>query len=124
MPCICQDEFLGTPAQARPSTSAIKCEQKGVWRVYREAAEQTNNIHLVAYTTFCYFWRTLVPSIVVMKPQFDLCWQCQQNRTAITRSVNSSDSEKSAVINNALEHLRIVKMERAHSKSKDSIHCC
>ena len=99
---------------------------KGVWRVYHEAAEQDNRIHTVAYSTFCYLWRVLVPSIVVMKPRSDLCWQCQQNSTAITRTANSSDSEKSSVLSDALDHLRIVEMERSHYKSvceecKDSV---
>ena len=102
-----------TDIQLLPSSVS----KRAVWRVYHEAAEGANTIHSVAYSTFCYLWRTLVPSIVVMKPRSDLCWQCQQNSTAITRSANLSDSEKSAVLGDALEHLRIVKMERSHYKS-------
>ena len=30
-----------------------------------------------AYTTFLDYWRQLVPNIIVMKPQKDLCWTCQ-----------------------------------------------
>ena len=52
-----------------------------------------------------------------MKPRSDLCWQCQQNSTAIMRTANLSDSEKSATIESALEHLRIVKQERTLYKS-------
>lgn len=97
-----------------------------MWRVYHEAAEQDDSIHTVAYSTFCYLWRVLVPSVVVMKPRSHLCWQCQQNSTAITRTANSSDLEKSSVLGDALDHLWIVKMERSHYKSvceecKDSI---
>ena len=96
-----------------------------MWRVYHEAAEGANTIHPVAYSTFCYLWRTLVPSIVVMKPRSDLCWQCQHNSTIITRSANSSESETSAVLGDTLEHLQIVKMERSHKsvceECKDSM---
>ena len=88
-----------------------------VWRVYHEAAEEANTIHPVAYTTFCCLWRTLMPSIVVMKPRSDLCWQCQQNSATIMHTANLSEADKTTTISDALEHLRIVKMERAHYKS-------
>ena len=42
--------------------------KRTVWRVYHEATEVVDTVHAVAYTTFCLLWRTLVPSIVVMKP--------------------------------------------------------
>ena len=82
-----------------------------VWKVYHEAAEAEGTIHPVAYTTFCYLWRTLVPSVVVMKPRSDLCWQCQQNSAAIVHMANGSEAEKTTTISDALEHLRVVKME-------------
>lgn len=91
--------------------------KRAVWRVYHEAAEAVDEIHPVAYTTFCLLWRTLVPSIVVMKPRSDLCWQCQQNSIAIMRTANASDVEKSSTIGDALEHLRIVKIERSYYKT-------
>ena len=43
----------------------------------------------------------------------DLCWQCQKASTAIQRSANLSEEEKSEVVRSAQEHLRIVKMERS-----------
>ena len=61
--------------QLLPSSTS----KRAVWKVYHEAAEAESTIHPVAYSTFCYLWRTLVPSVVVMKPRSDLCWQCQQN---------------------------------------------
>lgn len=88
-----------------------------IWEVYHKAAEADGTIHPVAYTTFCYLWRKLVPSILVMKPRSDLCWQCQQNSAAIVRTANSLDAVKSQAIMEALEHLRIVKTESAHYKS-------
>ena len=101
--------------------------KRAIWRVYHTAAESDSSIQAVAYSTFCYLWRTLLPSIVVLKPQSDLCWQCQQNSSAIVRSVNSSVAEKSAAISEALEHLRVVKLERTYCKSvcdecKASVH--
>jgi len=97
-----------------------------VWKVYHDAAEAEGTIHPVAYTTFCYLRRTLVPSVVVMKPRSDLCWQCQQNSAAIVCMANASEAEKTSTMSDALEHLRVVKMERAHYKAtckecKDSV---
>ena len=91
--------------------------KRAVWRVYCSAAEAVSTVHVVAYSTFCYLWRTLVPSIVVLKPRSDLCWQCQQNSASIVCTANSSDVEKSTAISDALEHLRIVKLERSYYKS-------
>ena len=72
----------------------------------------------VAYTTFCRLWRVLLPSIIIMKPMSDLCWQCQQNSTAILRAANSPDAEKFATLKDAEEHLRIVQLERSFYKTK------
>ena len=64
---------------------------------------------------------------VVLKPRSNLCWQCQQNSASIVCTANSSEAEKSTVISDALEHLRIVKLERSYYKSvcdecKGSVH--
>ena len=48
-----------------------------------------------------------------MKPMSDLCWQCQQNSTAILRAANHPDAEKSDAIKAAEEHLTIVQKERS-----------
>ena len=99
--------------QLLPSSST----KRAIWRVYYAATEAKGSIHSVAYSTFCDLWRTLLPSIIIMKPQTDLCWQCQQNSTAIARTSNSPEADKMTAINDALEHLRVVKMERAYYKS-------
>ena len=52
-----------------------------------------------------------------MKLRSDLCWQCQQNSASIVRLANGSEAEMSATISDALEHLRVVKMERAQYKA-------
>ena len=54
----------------------------------------------VSYSTFTSLWRQLVPHVVVMKPMSDLCWQCQKKTTAITRSANRPEEEKTLVCNN------------------------
>ena len=66
------------------------------------------NIYPVRYTSFCRLWRSLVPSVTIMKPMTDLCWQCQQNNNAVIRSANSTELEKSLTLKKAEEHLRIV----------------
>ena len=52
-----------------------------------------------------------------MKPRSDLCWQCQQNSATIVRMANGSEAEKSSTLSDAVEHLRVVKMERAQYKA-------
>ena len=67
-----------------------------IWELYLQAAA-TSLMRAVAYSTFIQLWRQLLPSIVVMKPMSDLCWVCQQNSTAIMRSANCPEEEKSTV---------------------------
>ena len=57
-----------------------------------------------------------MPSVVVMRPRSDLCWQGQQNSAVIVRMANCSEVKTSA-ISDVLEHLRMVKMERAQHKA-------
>ncbi len=90
-----------------------------VWKNYHEAATGSDVIHSVAYTTFCRLWRTLLPSILILKPMSDLCWQCQRNSTAILRAANHPDTEKSVILKAAENHLEKVQLERSFYKT-----CC
>ena len=85
--------------------------KKGIWYIYREAEEQ--GTHTVAYSTFNKIWKSQLPYVVLMKPMTDLCWKCQQNSNAIVQAANSSETAKSATVDEALEHLRIVQIERS-----------
>lgn len=85
--------------------------------MYHTAAEEDANAHAVAYTTFGRLWRTLLPSVIIMKPMTDLCWTCHRNSTAILQAVNTSEASKSSTIREAKEHLRIVQIERSFYKS-------
>ena len=67
-----------------------------IWELYIQAAA-TSLMRAVAYPTFNQLWRQLLPNVVVMKPMSDLCWVCQQNSTAIMRSANRPEEEKSTV---------------------------
>ena len=66
---------------------------------------------------FCCLWRTLLPSVIIMKPMADFCWICHQNSTVILRAANSSEASKSSTLKEAEEHLRIVQVERSFYKS-------
>ena len=87
--------------------------KRGIWKVYQAAAISDSSVSTVGYSTFTRLWRSLLPSIVIMRPMTDLCWQCQKASTAIQRSANLSDEEKSEAVRSAQEHLRIVKVERS-----------
>ena len=67
---------------------------RGIWKTYHSAADEEANIHAVAYTTttLCHLWRSLLPSVIIMKPMTDLCWTCHQNSTAILRAANCSEA--------------------------------
>ena len=67
-----------------------------IWELYIQAAV-TSLMRAVSYSTFTQLWRQLLPNVVVMKPMSDLCWVCQQNSTAIMRSANRPEEEKSTV---------------------------
>ena len=106
-------EYRRSDLQLLPSSVS----KRAIWRTYNSAAEADGTIHPVAYSTFCYLWRKLIPSIIVMKPRSDLCWQCQQNSTAIMKVANQPEADKSEAYKTALEHLNIVKTERKHYKT-------
>jgi len=69
--------------------------KNSIWKQYLQAAANSS-MRALAYPTFTQLWRQLLPHILVMKPMSDLCWVCQQNSTAITRSANHPE-EKSTV---------------------------
>ena len=106
------------------------CDLQGIWGVYKGCCEQVNS-RVLGYTTFCSYWRQLLPQIVITKPRTDLCWQCQTNSTLIVKAINKSTEEKSKVrimlvifnyvtfiyfkaIKSAEEHIGLVQKERAH----------
>ena len=70
--------------------------KKSIWRQYCDTCDSLS-AHAAAYSTFCRVWQKFLPHIVVSRPMTDLCWRCQQNSTAIVRSVNLSEGEKSEV---------------------------
>ena len=98
--------------------------------------QESTSLAVIKYSTFCSYYRQLLPHVVIAKPRIDLCWQCQQNSTTIVRSTNKFAEEKSLVviaqlnildipfhflkaITVAEEHINSVKQERAHYQQ-----CC
>ena len=69
--------------------------KNGIWELYIQSA--SSGLLSVAYSTFTQLWHQLLPHILVMKPMSDLCWIFQQNSTAIVRSTNKPEEDKSAV---------------------------
>ncbi len=54
--------------------------KRKLWQIYHQATIDTDNVHAAAYSTFCILWRKLLPSIIIMKPMTDLCWECQKKQ--------------------------------------------
>ncbi len=104
--------YSRTDIKLLPSSTS----KRKIWNIYKETAEQAKTC-VIAYTTFCRLWKTQLPCIMIMKPMTDLCWKSQQNGNSIMLAANSSDSIKSARIEEALEHLRIVQIERSHYRT-------
>lgn len=91
--------YKSSDVQLLPSSTS----KHNVWELYQEAAS-IDSMRPVGYSTFTRLWRELLPYVVVMKPMTDLCWLCQQNSAAITRSSNRPVEEKTMVcVMNMLE---------------------
>ena len=74
--------------------------KQSVWVEYVHA-HSTLTVRIASYRSFCRLWDRFRPSLLITKPKSDLCWQCQQNSTALTTSGNKSLEEKTQV---ALQH--------------------
>lgn len=64
-------------------------------------------------TSFLRVWHNYLPHIVVARPMTDLCWQCRKNNLAIQRSANMPDEQKESTLQEHLDHLHVVREERA-----------
>ena len=86
--------------------------------VYRDyvtaskALQDTGEVRIILYRQLRRLWQELVPFMTTMKPSGDLCFVCQENVTAIMRSTNLPEDEKSENLKSAEEHLIIAKDER------------
>ncbi len=78
--------------QLLPSTTT----KRAVWMLHHDTSTRMGE-RAVAYSTFCRVWKQFLHHIVVTRPMTDLCWRYQQNSTAIVRSANLSEGEKSHV---------------------------
>ena len=83
-----------------------------VWRKYVAAMEAAGE-RAVKVDAFRKLWRSLVPYIVKTRPMTDLCWICQKNNSAIYRSANVSEENKSERVRNQQSHLDRVVKERS-----------
>ena len=90
--------------------------KRGIWKQYRAAMLAVDS-RALAYSTFCSYWKQLLPSVVLMSPMSDLCWQCQQNSRAIMRVSNYPEGDKSATLEAYQEHLTLVQLERSYYRS-------
>ena len=84
--------YKATDLKLLPSSTT----KRAVWYQYT-AASDLANIRSAKYSTFTETWRMCCPKVTVMKPMTDLCSVCQNNSTAIIRSGNKSEDEKSKV---------------------------
>lgn len=109
----------GVPGYSRSDLNLLpsSATKRLIWTEYYQSATNDSSIYTVEYSTFCRLWRTLLPQVLIMKPMSDLCWQCQQNSTAIIRSANSQECDKSSTLKAAEDHLRHVQLERLYYRA-------
>ena len=84
-----------------------------IWRFYKLSAEKDRH-PAVGFVTFCNLWNQTAPYIVVAKPMTDLCWVCQENNTALYRSMNNSEEEKQEKLVEQLKHIKEAKSARQY----------
>ncbi len=96
--------FQKTDIRLLPSSMS----KRSIWRIYKGQMEAVRD----GYSTFCKLWKQLIPFLVA-----DLCWTCQRNSTALSRSVNTPLAEKSATLKAYTEHLEEVHKERSLYKT-------
>jgi len=83
-----------------------------LWRCYKASAVPGQRV--VKLSTFRQLWSQLLPFIVIAKPMSDLCWVCQKNNTAIVRSVNLLEEEKSEALKTQELHLHRATSQRSY----------
>ena len=83
-----------------------------MWRKYATAMEAAGG-RTVKVDSLHKLWPLLVPYTVKTRPMTDLCWICQKNNSAIYRSANVSDENKSERVRNQQAHLEKVVKERS-----------
>ncbi len=82
--------FQKTDIRLLPSSMS----KRSIWRAQMEALRDI----AIGYSTFCKLWKQLIPFLVITKPMTDLCWTCQRNSTALSRSANTPLAEKSVTL--------------------------
>lgn len=82
--------------------------------VYRQCCHANDEMREipVGRRKFEDLWSQLLPHIASMKPATDLCDTCQSNIVKIICSANLPESEKSANLKAAEQHLKLAKQER------------
>ena len=82
-----------------------------VYRGYLEACEKKNQTP-VGRSKFYNIWKEILPHVDTMKPASDLCFDCQQLMSPISKSGHLSEEEKTERIQKVETHLSIAKAER------------
>ena len=82
-----------------------------VYRRYKEACND-GNFSAVGRSKFYSVWKESLPYIGTMKPATDLCFECQQNITRVSRSGHLTIEEKSERLKAAKDHLALARNER------------
>ena len=81
-----------------------------VYHRYKTACSQAN-FSPIGKSKFYSVWKEALPFIGTMKPATDLCFDCQQNITRISRSAHLPIEEKSQRLQAAEAHLNLARAE-------------
>lgn len=82
--------------------------------VYRRyvVASKDQSSRTVGVRSFTNLWNRHLPFITTMRPKTDLCEFCQFNVLKLQRVANNDDPEKTAVLNECMNHLNRAKVQR------------
>ena len=110
--------------QLLPSSST----KKSVWENYSVATKSIGQ-RIVGFSAFCKYWKKYIPHVIITKPMSDLCWVCQKNSSAIIRSANQPEEQKTKVSYQQLHYVQIITIKiqvyqqaRAHIERASTEH--
>lgn len=87
------------------------CENKStVYRKYAESVPAGSRV--LKLRTFQQLWADYCPNIVTMKPAYDLCEVCHTLSKNAAKTVNVSEDEKAAAIQEYSDHLNMATTQR------------
>lgn len=89
-----------------------------MYRKYVVAAGNSEDIRIVAHSSFCNIWKDYCPEIMTMNPVSDLCTTCRENSLKLSNLSNLMMDEQFVLLNIAKNHLENARVYREYYNSQ------